>query len=540
MKTINYLLYSILFVIGCQKEPSINEPQAASYPLKKLENPYSLEVMQKAYLQVARSSEDSTFILEPTHYYVKFKPQNIDEYELLCADSTIELFHFPLDVEFDESLINYHDPEVPDDQPTYQYTAVPIDYSFPTNVDYDILDECYIPEDTTGEGDRNDDFLAQLEYQAYKLTNNLDDDENNVNRWGLPSKQYPKGHIRVKNTVKGVVGVRKVKVRIHRFVKYSYKYTNSSGYYKSDKWFRYKPHYTVIFQNQRGFKVWGNPAFANPATFYAGWKSKYGYSRTFYKSDTHYWKFASVNNAVDRYFYHCWNLGITYPPSNLKIWVVNLNSGYMGSAPMLKRTYGYYGFTTNSQVATFFLKANALTIGANVIVNLLQFVLPDIIFHFNTSIESDKLYEFVFHECAHASHWSRVGSAYWVKYINYIITYGAYGDGTGQNAGYCGVGEMWGNYIGALLVRSEYYNYAPYSGTTMASNWGDWFVKGQNWFNPGFLKDVDNISGINIPTLNSCLTPSTNTNAKMKQQIKNKTTYDTQVENAWNNYSDWQ
>ena len=132
-----------------------------------------------------------------------------------------------------------------------------------------------------------------------------------------------------------------------------------------------------------------------------------------------------------------------------------------GSAPMLKRTYGYYGFTTNSQVATFFLKANALTIGANVIVNLLQFVLPDITFHFNTSIESDDLYELVFHECAHASHWSRVGSTYWVKYINYIITYRAYGNGTGQNAGYCGVGEMWGNYIGALISKKRVLQLRP-------------------------------------------------------------------------------
>lgn len=75
------------------------------------------------------------------------------------------------------------------------------------------------------------------------------------------------------------------------------------------------------------------------------------------------------------------------------------------------------------------------------------------------------------------------------------------------------------------------------------SGYWSWFKnedKDEDWFNPGFLKDVDNISGINIPILNSCLTPSTNTNAKMKQQIKNKTTYDTQVENAWNNYSDWQ
>jgi hypothetical protein len=42
-----------------------------------------------------------------------------------------------------------------------------------------------------------------------------------------------------------------------------------------------------------------------------------------------------------------------------------------------------------------------------------------------------------------------------VKVINYIITYGAYGDGTGANAGYVGVAKMWGFYIGARLVEEE-------------------------------------------------------------------------------------
>ena len=33
---------------------------------------------------------------------------------------------------------------------------------------------------------------------------------------------------------------------------------------------------------------------------------------------------------------------------------------------------------------------------------------------------------------------------YWSQYINYIITYGAYGDSSKKNAGFCGVGEMRG------------------------------------------------------------------------------------------------
>ncbi|MFW5761674.1 MAG: hypothetical protein ACOCXH_11905 [Cyclobacteriaceae bacterium] len=39
--------------------------------------------------------------------------------------------------------------------------------------------------------------------------------------------------------------------------------------------------------------------------------------------------------------------------------------------------------------------------------------------------------------------------------IRNIITYG---DGTGKNAGVCGVGEQWGNYFGALVTDREYGN----------------------------------------------------------------------------------
>lgn len=44
---------------------------------------------------------------------------------------------------------------------------------------------------------------------------------------------------------------------------------------------------------------------------------------------------------------------------------------------------------------------------------------------------------------------------YWSQYINYIITYGAYGDSSKKNAGSCGVGEM-GGYVGGLLATRQY------------------------------------------------------------------------------------
>jgi hypothetical protein len=54
------------------------------------------------------------------------------------------------------------------------------------------------------------------------------------------------------------------------------------------------------------------------------------------------------------------------------------------------------------------------------------------------------IYRIANHELAHASHFSKVGSPFWSKYVSYIMTYGAYGSGTGNNAQLCGIGEMWG------------------------------------------------------------------------------------------------
>ena len=101
--------------------------------------------MKKAYENL-RSDLKADIIIETTHYYVKFKPKNEDELNLLKQDRTLELYDYPLDYEIIEGQEVYHDPEIPDTMPTYQYCAVPVNYNFP-NVEYEILEELFIPEE---------------------------------------------------------------------------------------------------------------------------------------------------------------------------------------------------------------------------------------------------------------------------------------------------------------------------------------------------------------------------------------------------------
>ena len=156
----------------------------------------------------------------------------------------------------------------------------------------------------------------------------------------------------------------------------------------------------------------------------------------------------------------------------------------------------------------------------------------------NSDQGTKHVFSVTFHELGHASHFRKVGSGYWVKYINYIITYGKidgtnpYGDGHGYNSGICGVGEMWGNYFSAYLSVEEF-------GGDL-DDWLNWEYGGsEDWYNPGFLQLVSEISDISIADIFTCLTKDTDTFEKLIAKLKTKTIHDEQVDQAFNRYTDW-
>ena len=143
---------------------------------------------------------------------------------------------------------------------------------------------------------------------------------------------------------------------------------------------------------------------------------------------------------------------------------------------------------------------------------------------------------------AHASHFAKVGSSYWTKYINYIITYGAYGDGTGNNAGYCGIGEMWGNYFSAVCMDREFRINRGFTSNVIIYLSSDGTSDGrgdEDWYNPGFLYKVDNISDVTSSEIYSSLNGYSTTFEKLINQLKNKTEEYEKVDEAFNSYTDW-
>ena len=133
----------------------------------QLTNPFALSMMQQARTAVLSEYSDLNIPeLTASHYYVRFAPQNDDELYALVQDTTICFYEYPLDREIISGTY-YHDPEIADSLPTYQYTSIPKakwdEMSVSTTIDYTVLEELFIPDeagDFIGDGgndDGNDD-----------------------------------------------------------------------------------------------------------------------------------------------------------------------------------------------------------------------------------------------------------------------------------------------------------------------------------------------------------------------------------------------
>lgn len=529
---------------------------------KKLKNPYSVMNMRKAYVNLKKKMEknyktygsqilkDSSEITT-TDYYVKFWVENDGQKQLLLADS-LNLSEIPLDVEIEQEGDYYVDEKTEIKEAQWLYASVVKDYQFPDGISYEKVEDLFLVEPSDVEEEENGEtdsktiaiagktsvskqFLFDLEDEALRLTGNF---EESASVEGDKSKKTPQGYVKVYNTAtKKMDPVVGVKVKTRRWFKWAKGWTNSSGHYKVNRGYRRDVHYTVVFKNTIGFKIWPWLASISSARYRAGKHNRSGHNVNFSTSSVG-WRWATVNNAVVKYFNYCAQMGIGKPHNNLRI--VALGGTGFSSAPMLRRVWGYLGFTTNSKVITFISKANKIALKANIIWILTKFVLPDVIIRAGASKGTSRVFSTTFHELSHASHFKKVGSGYWIRYINYIITYGLinknkrpYGDGHGKNAELCGIGEMWGNYFGAVLSDREFP--APYSDHGPH----DYLDENEDWYNPGFLQDVDNIPDITTQEIFWSLKSTTDTFSDLKYELKLKTINNEQVDEAFSNYSDW-
>lgn len=221
---------------------------------KKLENPYSVTNMKKAWESLKKSSKVSkSGDIETTHLYVKFSPKSEEELGILKRDSTLVLYDIPLDFEVDENGDFYHDPEVPTDRPTYQYAAIPIEKQLPSGVEHEILEELFIPDEDgdyeeTSKNFASEETIDQLVDESLRLTGNLKSDEIG-NSLAAKSKWRPAGRIQVwDDEVNRWIGVEGIEVRARRWFTTHEGKTDANGRYSCNGRFRRDANYSINWE----------------------------------------------------------------------------------------------------------------------------------------------------------------------------------------------------------------------------------------------------------------------------------------------------
>ena len=464
------VLLPLMLLTGCHEEglPGPDERRvdisALSHGMielgEKLEDPYTVENMQAAVARLYPTRAGGISI-KATDLYVRFLPKNEEEYALLLSKG-LKLTDHPVDYRIVKEGDYYHDPELSENAITWQYAVVSKDFEFPAGVRCEILDECYLSEnDPVTRAESGIDWDA-VEAEAYRLTGN--GDLYPGTRADEEAAAFPSGRITVEDPDAfggKPYGVAGVMVCCNSFVKFATAYTDRDGYYQLPKKYSSTPRYRLVFRNSAGFSIGLNLILIPASVSTLGTGPAAGVDvHIDAESDGALWRRAVVNNAAYDYIARCASsdLDLKAPPQDLRIWIFkNMTSS---SAAMLH----HGAFVEGNDLIQRYLGGYS---------SLLKTFLPDITIGAKAGDgEFVDLYSAVMHEMAHASHYAQVGNAWWNPYITYVIrsyvTEGrqAYGSGSGEDAGYCEVGEMWAYFLESVLFQDRYGGDLPAFGTS--------------------------------------------------------------------------
>ena len=418
---------------------------------KRLENPYRTENVTRA-LQELYPAKASRVEVEPTDYYVRFLPADRSQCQKL-ESMGLHLTDYPLDYEIAVDGDWYHDPEVPENNVTWQYAVVPVDFKFPEDIEYEVIHECYVVDQSDKTKADGIDWEA-VERHAFVITGNEDRLKDPLTK-GESEKAIPSGRITIVDEHANggkPFGVAGVMVACNTFVKFDFAYTDRDGYYRMSKSFSSQMRYRLVFKNEIGFGI-GLNLILVPASV-----------STLGKSDLRIWLFGGIKSS---------------------------------SAVMLH----HQAALTNAQLASFL---------GNYAV-LIKYLLPDITIGMEGKDDYRSIYSAVCHELAHASHFSSTGTDYWNDYIWYIVeSYiqsggNAYGDGTGDKAGFCEVGEDWAYYIESKMYKERYGGTYPTFGTSY-------------WFNPLIFRYLEE-RGIKTSQLFAVLSDAVDSKIALKEAL---------------------
>jgi len=431
---------------------------------EQLEDPYSLDNMTKA-LQSLYGTKADRVVLEPTDLYVRFLPEDEDQYVELEEMGVVMLDH-PVDYQIIKEGDYYHDPTLDEGKITWQYAVVRKDFIFPSDIQYEILDKCFLSDNASTKADWVD--WAEVERESFKLTGN-GKMLSPVTKAGDGTQ--PRGKITIHDDkLDRDEGVKGVKVSCNSFVKFGDAWTDDEGNYEMSKTFTSNVRYRIVFKNKKGFAIGFNLLLV-PASISSFGKSSPSGMDIHIDSNSERKLFCRsvVNNAGYDFYEDCSAKGMPLPPSNLRLWLFqNLSCS---SSPMLQQ-----GAVVDNSVISEYLGEYT---------DLLKMFLPDITLGMKGKYYYPTIYSSAIHEFAHAVHFMKAGTDYWDRYIKFILVsfvtsgFTSYGVGTENDHGYCEIGEMWAYYLESIYYRERY-------------NEKDASFGASYWFKPAILLNLDN------------------------------------------------
>lgn len=207
---------------------------------EQIQIPYTVTNLLKALalLPAETRSQINSDEIYATHYYVKFHPKNKEELDLLeDIKPRLLLSETPLDREILVGGRSYHDPTLPEDVPTYQYTTIEARYwkelTDTLSVESEVLLEAYMPdyymetETKSFNSTIPSSAMEALMQKAYELAGHIYEPMTKASEW------YPSGTIKAyDNKTNTLVPIKGVRVRGTRFLTIKEDLTDDNGYYQ--------------------------------------------------------------------------------------------------------------------------------------------------------------------------------------------------------------------------------------------------------------------------------------------------------------------
>ncbi|MDE6858575.1 MAG: hypothetical protein K2J33_07575, partial [Alistipes sp.] len=234
-----------------------------------------------------------------------------------------------------ESGTSYHDPEIPDSLPTYQYASGEqerwIAMKDTLSVAYEVLEELFIPDEDSLLGDVDDDE-TESPIAAYALSA----DGSGVEEWAVDalveealritgneepmtrsnSKWRPSGSVKAyDNIVDGMVPLKGLKVRARRWFTTHRGYTDADGKFVCNGTFKRPANYSLTWESGRFYVGDEKVSIA----CYTGPKQRGAWNLEIASGKQA--RFATIYRAAHR-FYHGNTYGLTRPKNKHKVRVI--------------------------------------------------------------------------------------------------------------------------------------------------------------------------------------------------------------------------